>query len=64
MRQERTKATQEHLEFLDHLRLTGVTNMFGAGPWLERKFGMERGDAAAVLGEWMDTFSTRNQASD
>ena len=30
--------TTEHLEYLDHLRESGETNMFGAGPYLQRDF--------------------------
>ena len=30
--------TDEHLEYLDDLRESGVTNMFGAGSYLEDNF--------------------------
>lgn len=55
--------TDNHLEFLDNLRESGVTNMFGAGPYLQRRFGLELKEASAVLGYWMDTFSDRHPAT-
>jgi hypothetical protein len=32
---------QEAFDFLDNLRDSGVTNMFGARPYLERQFGLD-----------------------
>lgn len=49
--------TDEHLEYLDDLRGTGVTNMFGARPYVKRAFPKLKDDqAAAVLTYWMKTF--------
>lgn len=54
-------ATPEHLSFLDNLRESGVTNMFGATPYLLRKFpDMDRHTAADVLSEWMRTYGERH----
>jgi hypothetical protein len=53
-------ATDEVLEYLDSLRESGVTNMFGAGPWLENEFDMDKADATAALLYWMHTFSERH----
>jgi hypothetical protein len=47
---------QEIKEFLDDLRDSDVTNMFGAAPYLEREFGMSRSDARNALMHWMETF--------
>ena len=62
--------TDEMLEYLDELRESGVTNMFGAGPYLERAFPDElRKDrnsfhssqkARDVLTYWMKTFGERH----
>ena len=46
----------QHLEYLDRLCKSGVTNMFGAGAYLERTFSLSRGMAATVLGYWMKSF--------
>jgi hypothetical protein len=49
--------TPEMKVFLDDLRLSGVTNMFGASPYLVRAFpDLSLADARAVLSEWMRTF--------
>lgn len=50
------QVTDEHLKFLDELRESGVTNMFGAGPYLQEAFGVERREAHVILNYWMSTF--------
>lgn len=50
----------EHLEYLDQLRKSGVTNMFGATPYLMDTFDMSRGNATKALSYWMATFSERH----
>ena len=53
---------KEHLIFLDDLRLTGVTNMFGAVQYLIDEFpGMTKMQANRVLRVWMKTFTSRHQ---
>jgi len=47
---------KEHKKFLDELRESGKTNMFGAGSYLEEEFGLDKYEARAVLSEWMRTF--------
>ena len=46
----------EHLEYLDGLRESGVTNMFGAGAYLEKEFNLSQREARAILSYWMKTF--------
>jgi hypothetical protein len=48
--------TEEHRVFLNDLRESGVTNMFGAGSYLEESFDMDRNDARDVLMQWMKSF--------
>jgi hypothetical protein len=55
------EATQEHLEYLDELRESGITNMYGAGNYLQKAFGLNQNDASEVLGQWMNTFSDRHR---
>jgi hypothetical protein len=52
--------TDEMLTYLDELRDSGVTNMFGATPYLQRKFGLSQRDAKTVLVAWMETFGARH----
>jgi hypothetical protein len=46
----------EYFEYLDMLRESGVTNMFGAAPYLESAFDLPKGEARKVLAEWMQSF--------
>ena len=48
--------TDEHLEYLDALRESGATNMFGAGAWLRGEFGLTEKESHVVLDYWMGTF--------
>ncbi len=59
----------EHLigyfEFLDELRASGITNMYGAALYLKRKYkGMSIDEAQTVLGAWMKTFTHTLPAED
>jgi hypothetical protein len=56
-----TIVEDEHLEYLDDLRESGATNMFGAAPWLKREFSLSPAEARAVLSYWIHTFSERNK---
>ena len=49
----------EHLRFLDSLRESGATNMFGAGPYLVEAFGVDPKTSRTILGYWMRTFGRR-----
>ena len=54
------KAEQElagHFEYLDDLRDSGVTNMFGAAVYLRRDYGLDKATSSKVLSQWMRTFS-------
>ena len=48
-------------EYLDALRESGVTNMFGAGSYVEDEFGLRRQEARDLLVEWMTTFEERHK---
>ena len=45
--------------FLDDLRESGITNMWGAGVYLQEVFEVTKIEARDVLLEWMKTFSER-----
>lgn len=42
--------------YLDNLRETGVTNMYGARPYLIRDLDMTEHESTSVLRAWMETF--------
>ncbi len=50
----------DHLNYLDDLRESGATNMFGAGPYLRKEFGLSKDESHEVLGWWMHSFSARH----
>ena len=53
--------TEDHLEFLDDLRESGQTNMFGARPYVQDEFPeLSTMEAKQVLLYWMETFSNRH----
>jgi len=51
-----TFCTYEHLEFLNNLRASGETNMFGALPYLEAEFNLTRPVAREILIYWVKLF--------
>ena len=46
--------------YLDNLRESGITNMYGAGAYVEAMFDVKRSEAIKLLSEWMETFSERH----
>ncbi len=58
----------EHLEYLDNLRESGETNIYGAGRYLEDNFPELQGNssfhsspgARQVLKYWMESFTERH----
>lgn len=54
----------ELFEYLDDLRESGETNMFGARPYLVQEFELKPNVAGQVLSEWMATFSARAAMAD
>ena len=53
--------TNEMLTYLDELRESGDTNMYGAVPFLRSEFSeLNKFQAGDVLGYWMNTFAERH----
>ena len=53
----------EVLEYLDDLRESGVTNMFGASEYVLKEFkmvGITKQHSFDLTGMWMSTFSERH----
>ena len=51
---------EEYFQYLDALRESGITNMFGAAPYLQNEFELSRNEARDILIEWMETFEQRH----
>jgi hypothetical protein len=47
---------QEYFDYLEVLRDSGVTNMFGAAPYLQEAFDLTKSEARAILLEWMQQY--------
>ena len=52
-----TDSNDEYFAYLDDLRESGVTNMFGASPYLQEEFGLDRYEARDILLQWMQSFN-------
>ena len=54
----------EYFNYLNDLRDSGVTNMFGASPYLEREFDLSSREAREVLSSWMGNFKDEGYDED
>lgn len=52
-----TKQEKEMFDYLNDLRLSGATNMFGASPYLADEFDIDKYEARKVLSKWMENFN-------
>ena len=46
-----------YFKFLDELRDSGKTNMYGATPYLEKRFGLTTKEATRILKLWIEVRS-------
>ena len=53
--------THEHLIYLDELRESGETNMYGAGLYLVKEFGVSKKESHTILAYWMKSFGERHR---
>lgn len=51
------KTTNVYWIYLEELRRSGVTNMFGAATYLIAEFGLERNEAVKILADWMQNYN-------
>lgn len=58
------KRLAEFFQYLDDLRESGRTNMFGAGVYVQKEFGLDSDDARFVVTSWMKTFDRATSADD
>ena len=56
---------EEYFAFLEDLRQSGITNMFGAAPYLRKEWPeLTRTEARDILLSWMDWFDEDKVVSD
>jgi hypothetical protein len=59
-----TEDLTKHFHFLDKLRESGVTNMFGARPMLAEAFGLDEKLSKTVHQAWMQHFDGETTAEE
>ena len=50
--------------YLEELRKSGVTNMYGAAPFIEARFGISNSEARKILVEWMQNYDPADYEED
>ena len=55
---------KEAFSYLNDLRDSGVTNMLGAGPYLQRAFDLDKRKARQLLLNWMKSFQNESKLSE
>jgi hypothetical protein len=48
---------ETYFTYLDLLKESGVTNMFGSVPYIQDQFGVSQPEAKKIFKVWMDTFN-------
>jgi hypothetical protein len=51
-----SRGDNEYFKFLETLRKSGVTNMFGAAPYLAGAFSITNSEARDILQKWMKSY--------
>jgi hypothetical protein len=50
------KIEEKYEEYLDELRESGSINMYGAVPFLQDEFGLDKKEAREILSAWMENY--------
>jgi len=53
---EKEKLEQKYKTYLDGLRASGATNMFGAAAYVQAVFGVSRRESVEIVTQWMEEF--------
>ena len=63
MEQKSKRPTQDQVShYLNELRESGVTNMFGARPYVQKKFAIDSNRAGEFVAFWMEHFEESESA--
>lgn len=52
------KTENKYWIYLENLRRSGVTNMFGATPYLMEEFDLPKREAMSILTDWMANYNS------
>jgi uncharacterized protein YciI len=58
-----TRMNEDHRQFLNELRDSGIVNMFGSMTYVRDQFGLSKAEATAIVLEWMKTFRKQNESN-
>ena len=58
------KTTNKYWIYLENLRRSGVCNMFGATPYIEEEFGVDKEEARTILMDWMNNYNPDDYKED
>ena len=58
------KTTNKYWIYLENLRRSGVCNMFGATPYIEEEFGVDKKEARTILMDWMNNYNPDDYEED
>jgi len=50
--------------FLEKLRRSGKTNMYGAVPYIQEEFNLDYNDAKEILLDWMKNYNKEDYADE
>ena len=56
-KRETTEQEKEVMGYLNELRDTGITNMYGAAKYIEDRFSLDRVEAKRIHVLWMENFN-------
>ena len=51
------KTDNKYWIYLENLRRSGVTNMYGAVPYLQQEFNISKQEAIKILADWMNKYN-------
>jgi hypothetical protein len=58
------RALARQFTFLDQLRESGDTNMYGSAPYVMDAFGVNRDKASKIVRDWMRSFDGKSSAEE
>lgn len=61
MTRKTTQLERDVFQYLNDLRESGATNMFGAHPYIQDEFDMDSKEAKGLLSLWMENFNEEGE---
>lgn len=52
---------EKYINYLNDLRESGETNMFGAAIYVEQTFGVSKDESRKIVKHWMKNFKNKNE---